>query len=347
MKPSSLSSFRPAGLLAGLLAGALLASAQPQPPQNLRCEYLTNPEAVDAAPPRLSWQPVSALRGDAQTAYQILVSKETAAAAGDVWDSGQTKSAQFVNVPFAGKTLESGKTYFWKVRSWDKAGTASPWSSIARFGTGLLNKSDWKGKWIAGGNALRKEFNVTGKVTGAKIFIAAAGYYELHVNGARIGNHVLDRAPALPDCVGRMRAATPEDFELVLGWEDAFVRECGLPYDCAAIVATVRERLHGPAPLEWLWEVDGTPVAKTMARPMETLARIAQVYTPPEQRGHGYAGALVGSVCAALRERGCRLVFLSTDMANPTSNGVYRRIGFRFVGQAVHLDLAPASRIIG
>jgi len=192
MKPSSLSSFRPAGLLAGLLAGALLASAQPQPPQNLRCEYLTNPEAVDAAPPRLSWQPVSALRGDAQTAYQILVSKETAAAAGDVWDSGQTKSAQFVNVPFAGKTLESGKTYFWKVRSWDKAGTASPWSSIARFGTGLLNKSDWKGKWIAGGNALRKEFNVTGKVTGAKIFIAAAGYYELHVNGARIGNHVLD-----------------------------------------------------------------------------------------------------------------------------------------------------------
>jgi len=163
----------------------------------------------------------------------------------------------------------------------------------------------------------------------------------------RIGNHVLDRAPALPDCVGRMRAATPEDFELVLGWEDAFVRECGLPYDRAAIVATVRERLHGPAPLEWLWEVDGTPVAKTMARPMETLARIAQVYTPPEQRGQGYAGALVGSVCAALRERGCRLVFLSTDMANSTSNGVYRRIGFRFVSEAVHLDLAPASRIIG
>ncbi len=158
----------------------------------------------------------------------------------------------------------------------------------------------------------------------------------------RIGNHVLDRAPVLPACAGHMRAATAEDFELVLGWEDTFVRECGLPHDRAAIVATVRERLHGPAPLEWLWEVDGTPAAKTMGRPMETIARIAQVYTPPEQRGRGYAGALVGSLCGALREQGCRLVFLSTDMANPTSNGVYRRIGFRFVGEAVHLDLARA-----
>ena len=175
-----------------LLAGAMFASAQPQPPQNLRCEYLTNPEAVDAAPPRLSWQPVSTIRGDAQTAYQIFVSMDPSVATGDIWDSGQTKSAQFVNVAYAGKALESGKTYFWKVRSWDKAGSASQWSNVARFGAGLLNKSDWKGKWIAGGNALRKEFNVTGKVARAKIFIAAAGYYELHVNGVRIGDHVLD-----------------------------------------------------------------------------------------------------------------------------------------------------------
>jgi GNAT superfamily N-acetyltransferase len=155
----------------------------------------------------------------------------------------------------------------------------------------------------------------------------------------RIGNHVLDGAPSLPPCAGSMRAATAEDVDLVLAWEDAFVRECGLPYDRAAIVATVRERLGAPVPLEWLWEVDGRPVAKAFGRPMETIARIAQVYTPLGQRGRGYAGALVGSICSTLRAQGCRLVFLSTDMANPTSNGVYRRIGFRFVGEAVHLDL--------
>ena len=174
------------------LAGAMFASAESQAPQNLRCEYLINPETVDAVPPRLSWQPVSIIRGNAQTAYQVLVSKDPTVATGDVWDSGQAKNPQFVNVAYGGKALESGKTYFWKVRSWDTAGTASAWSNVARFGTGLLNKSDWKGKWITGGNALRKEFNVSGKVTSAKIFIAAAGYYELHFNGVRIGDHVLD-----------------------------------------------------------------------------------------------------------------------------------------------------------
>ena len=59
------------------LAAAMLASAQPAAtsnvPQNLRCEYLTNPEAVDAIPPRLSWQPLSTTRGAAQSAYSVLV----------------------------------------------------------------------------------------------------------------------------------------------------------------------------------------------------------------------------------------------------------------------------------
>src|ERR1035438_5062457 len=64
------------------LAAAMLAAAQPavipNVPQNLRCEYLTNPEAVDAIPPRLSWQPVSTTRGAVQSAYAILVSKDAA-----------------------------------------------------------------------------------------------------------------------------------------------------------------------------------------------------------------------------------------------------------------------------
>jgi alpha-L-rhamnosidase len=178
------------------LAAAMLAAAQPvaspEVPQNLRCEYLTNPEAVDAIPPRLSWQPVSPTRGAVQSAYAILVSRDAAAATGDVWDSGRVAAAQFVNVPYAGKPLESGKTYYWKVRTWDNAGHESGWSAVARFGIGLLDKSDWKGQWIAGSNALRKEFSVSGKVVSAKIYVAAAGYYELRINGHKVGNHVLD-----------------------------------------------------------------------------------------------------------------------------------------------------------
>ncbi|HEY8027570.1 MAG TPA: GNAT family N-acetyltransferase [Burkholderiaceae bacterium] len=155
----------------------------------------------------------------------------------------------------------------------------------------------------------------------------------------RMGNHVLDCAPVIPECAGNMRTATTDDFDLVLAWEKAFVDECGLPYDPVATAASVRERVQGPAPREWLWVVDGRPVAKTMGRPLDHFARIAQVYSAPEQRGRGYAGALVGTLCKQLQAQGCRLIFLNTDMANRTSNSVYRRIGFRLVSEILHLDL--------
>lgn len=154
----------------------------------------------------------------------------------------------------------------------------------------------------------------------------------------RVGNHILDQAPLIAPCAGRMRAATQADHALVLEWEDAFIRECGLPYNRVLLETEVHRRLAAPAPLEWLWEVDGAPVAKALGRPTPPIARIGMVYTAPEQRGKGYAGALVGTLSAALQTQGCPSVFLNTDMANPTSNGVYRRLGYCFVGEGVHLD---------
>ncbi|HEX8957051.1 MAG TPA: GNAT family N-acetyltransferase, partial [Burkholderiaceae bacterium] len=159
----------------------------------------------------------------------------------------------------------------------------------------------------------------------------------------RLGNHVLDTAPVVAPGEGTMRAATAEDYRLVLEWEDAFIRECRLPYHRPSLEIAIRDRLAAPAPLEWLWEVDGVPVAKAHGRPTLPIARISQVYTLPERRGRGYAGALVGSLSAALQAQGCTSIFLATDMANPTSNGVYRRIGYRFVGEGTHLDLEVAS----
>lgn len=180
-----------------ITGGVILAqenSSGPQAPQNLRCEYLTDPTVVDALPPRLSWTPVHGARGSAQSAFQIMVSKEPSVATGDVWDSGKAAGAQFVLVPYAGKALESAQTYYWKVRYWDDSGAASPYSAVGSFSMGLLSRSDWKGKFIAGGNAARKEFKVPGRVIRAKAFIAAAGYYELRINGVKIGGHVLDPA---------------------------------------------------------------------------------------------------------------------------------------------------------
>jgi alpha-L-rhamnosidase len=168
-------------------------TARAATPDRLRVEYMAAPMAVDALPPRLSWVPPIEQRGAKQAAYQIQVAK-SAAMGSPVWDSGRVEGAQFVNVPYGGTALESGATYYWRVRTWDTAGHASDWSAPARFGVGLLNKADWKGQWIEGGNALRKEFTLPAPVVRAKIFVAAAGYYELRINGTRIGDHVLDPA---------------------------------------------------------------------------------------------------------------------------------------------------------
>ncbi len=158
----------------------------------------------------------------------------------------------------------------------------------------------------------------------------------------RLGNHTLDTPPVIPTCAGRMRAATPDDYALVLAWEDAFIHECNLPYDKASLERMISDRLNAPMPLEWLWEVEGVPVAKALGRPSAPIARIGMVYTLPGQRGKGYAGALVGQLSAALQGQGCGRVFLATDMANPTSNGVYRRLGYRFIDEGTHLDLIAA-----
>ena len=91
---------------------------------------------------------------------------------------------------------KAARTYFWKVRYWDKEGKSSDYSQPARFGMGLLSREEWKGSWIGGGSAngneFRKEFTLSGKVTNARVYIAALGYYELHVNGRKIGPNVLD-----------------------------------------------------------------------------------------------------------------------------------------------------------
>ncbi len=150
-----------------VLAAALPAAGPasgPQAPAGLRCEYLENPMGVDVRQPRFFWVLEHPERGQSQSAYQVLVSADPALAAGEVWDSGKVASAQSTQVVFGGKALESGKTYFWKVKYWDKDGKESPWSEAARFDTGLFDRSEWKAAWIGGQNQLRKEFALAGRV---------------------------------------------------------------------------------------------------------------------------------------------------------------------------------------
>jgi len=163
-------------------------------PTGLRVEYLADPIGIDVASPRFSWVLNHSERGQAQTACQILVSTAPEASAGDQWDSGRVASSRSVLVAYAGKALESGKSYYWKVRYWDKQNRASEYSRTARFEMGLLKPAEWTGAWIGGGNTLRKEFTLSAKPVRARAYVAGVGYAELHVNGHKIGDRVLDPA---------------------------------------------------------------------------------------------------------------------------------------------------------
>jgi alpha-L-rhamnosidase len=173
------------------------AGEGPLPPRNLRCEYLRDPLGIDVRQPRLFWVLGHTERGERQAAYQLLVATRAETLAqdkGDQWESGRVPSNQSIQVVYAGKPLESRRTYYWKVRIWDTQGSASPYSLPARFEMGLLSPQEWKAQWIAGGNELRKEFSIPGRVVRARAYVTALGYYELRLNGQKVGTNVLDPA---------------------------------------------------------------------------------------------------------------------------------------------------------
>ncbi|MGD9635079.1 MAG: glycoside hydrolase family 78 protein [Pirellulales bacterium] len=168
-----------------------------------RCEYLTNPLGIDATRPRLSWKLESGERGTRQTAYQVLVASSAgklAANEGDLWNSGRVESSESSHIRYAGKPLSSTERAWWKVRVWDQDGRESAWSDTGTWEMALLSADDWHGKWIARNTdtgeqplpIFRREFDVKGKVKRARAYITGLGYFELTVNGQKIGNHELD-----------------------------------------------------------------------------------------------------------------------------------------------------------
>ncbi|MBT2471362.1 GNAT family N-acetyltransferase [Streptomyces sp. ISL-66] len=132
-----------------------------------------------------------------------------------------------------------------------------------------------------------------------------------------------DPAPA-----GRPRRATGSDLPLLRDWTAAFHREAGLRG--AVPEALLRDRLSYGGTL--LWEDGGGPVSMAgFHRPVARVAHVARVgpvYTPPAHRGRGYGAGVTHAVSEAAYAAGAAEVLLFTDLANPTSNGVYRRLGY-------------------
>jgi len=175
--------------------------------KELRCEYRVNPLGIDLVSPRLSWILQSSQRGQKQTAYRVLVAssrEKLNSDDGDLWDSGKVKSDRTIHLVYEGRPLNSRMRCWWKVRVCDMDGKASAWSEPATWSMGLLEPSNWKAQWIASAKdepvnetgpmpatMLRKSFAIEGPIKRATVYVTGLGLYELHLNGMRVGDHIL------------------------------------------------------------------------------------------------------------------------------------------------------------
>ncbi|MFL6145226.1 MAG: GNAT family N-acetyltransferase [Labedaea sp.] len=144
-------------------------------------------------------------------------------------------------------------------------------------------------------------------------------------------------APVVP---GRPRLGTEADVPLLAGWRRAMQLEVfGQEREPGRAVSNVlRMMALGNGLL--LWERDGHIVSHAgVGVPIQGMSRVGPVYTPPEQRGRGYGSAVTAAATQWALDAGAEHVLLFTDLANPTSNAIYQRIGYRAVYDSTELEV--------
>ncbi|MBT8401295.1 MAG: GNAT family N-acetyltransferase [Rhodothermia bacterium] len=159
--------------------------------------------------------------------------------------------------------------------------------------------------------------------------LTRGGYSE----GMRQGVYRLDEVNPLPNKVqGQMVEAVDADLQLIIHWGIGFRRDSHVQ---AGDPEVLGRRLIREGAM-YLWIDDGEPRSMAAAVAFtENGARVGWVYTPREERGRGYATGLVADLSQLLLDGGKRFCFLYADLANPTSTGIYERLGYRKVVEAM------------
>ena len=188
-------------------------------PTRLTCEYLSDPPVVDVCirdcPGSTSLRTGNgdSAKRPGRSAWRVHKARLERP---DLWDSGRVDSSRSVQIAYDGVALRSRTECWWQVRVWDRDGKPSAWSPPADWRMGLLEPTDWKAEWIGapwqgeealpkpkgGPDArpavlpppaplLRKEFSIDKEVTRAVAFVTGLGYFELYLNGEKVGDDEL------------------------------------------------------------------------------------------------------------------------------------------------------------
>lgn len=168
---------------------------------DLRCEYLKSPVNIDEQNPRFTWTFQSDRGSFVQKAHKLdmAVSKQALNENVLFWTSGKI-SGNTNRVEYTGeKNLESNTKYYWRISSWNNNDNIFV-SAVDSFETAMMHTSDWVAQWITDRNdksfgpapMFRKTFDVEKEIKSAKLYISAAAYYVLYVNGEAPNDIKLD-----------------------------------------------------------------------------------------------------------------------------------------------------------
>lgn len=167
-----------------------------------QCEYTDSPVGIDTSHPRFTWMLGSNVTNTIQKAWQIRIASRPellSEGKADVWDSGKVID-KTTRIEYKGTNpLQPHTCYYWQVTIWDENNHTDT-SAINRFETAKLQPTDWKAIWITDRHdkeyepapLFRKEFDLTGKISSARAYVSGTGYYELFINGKRVGENYLD-----------------------------------------------------------------------------------------------------------------------------------------------------------
>ena len=144
---------------------------------------------------------------------------------------------------------------------------------------------------------------------------------------------------------GRGRTATAADLDWLVDCLDLFALDAHLPLHSAERRRTIVTTRMADGGVRIWTDPAGERVAfagRTAA--VAGVSRVGPVFTARGHRGRGYAAGVTAMVTADALRMGSSLV-LFTDITNPTSNGVYRRLGYQQVVDRAVIMFMLASQI--